>query len=266
MSSLKEVIRNVLENERIALIGYLPAGFPDEKRFRELVKISFAEGLDILEIGIPIRNPYLDGQVIKEAYQSVVEGGRSLPDLIDMGGEALAAAGGCGLAMVYSETVSEYGEGEFCKKLEQSGYQGILVPNLNGKAWIDFSKTVRESSLELVGFISADCSENDLEQIAQNTSGFLYMQGVAGSTGQHIHVGKGIMGRLQRIRKAAVSENLPVVVGFGIRQAEDVASIRSIKADGAIIGTFFVKMAMEPIEQFSKYVKSLSEATYMEEN
>ena len=266
MSSLKEIIRNVLEKERIALIGYLPAGFPDEKRFKELVKISFAEGLDILEVGIPILDPYLDGQVIKDANRSVVESGKSLPDLIKMGGEALSAVDGCGLAMVYSETVTEYGEETFCQKVQLSGYQGVLVPNLKREDYPGFSKTVQESGLDIVGFIPADCRDEDLEQIASHTNGFLYMQGVAGSTGQHIQVGKEIMVRLQRIRKAAALEKLPVVVGFGIREAEDVAGICSIRADGAIIGTTFVKNAMKTPQDFSSYVRGLSKATYLEEN
>ena len=266
MNSLKNIIRSVLEKEHIALIGYLPAGFPDEKSFRKLVKISFAEGLDILEVGIPILDPYLDGQVIKEANRSVMESGISLPDLIEMGGAALADAQGCGLAMVYAETVMEYGQAEFCKKVKLSGYQGVLVPNLEGQAYPGLAKTVRESGLEIVGFIPADCEAQDLARIAESTNGFLYMQGVAGSTGQHIHFGKDIMDRLQGIRKAAASQDLPIAVGFGIREAEDVAGIRSIKADGAIIGTTFVKNAMKSPQDFSRYVRGLSEATYLEEN
>ena len=64
-------IDRALEQSCPALIGYLPLGDPAMPR--GLAELYVKGGIDVLEIGLPVPNPYLDGATIRESMRRVNE-------------------------------------------------------------------------------------------------------------------------------------------------------------------------------------------------
>lgn len=248
------------DNNEIALVGFLPIGFPSEKEFNELVKISIDEGVDVIELGIPIDNPYLDGKIIREANNHVLQAGWDTDQLIEMGGDALKASGGIGITLVYSETIETSGRDDFFKKLSRNGYHGILAPNANRNQRKVYKTLALKHGLEIMGFVRPDNTQVEIREVIDQSYGFIYMQGIAGSTGQQIQVDQELINRYMNLKATVEDAKLPVLIGFGIHDAEDVARIRDIHADGVILGTSFVAAACRPQNEFRQFVKGLSMA------
>ena len=248
------------ESNEIALVGFLPIGFPNEKEFKELVNISVNEGVDAIELGIPIDNPYLDGKIIREANKSVLKAGWNTDQLIEMGGRALQASGGIGIALVYSETIEASGRDEFFKKLSCNGYHGILAPNADRDQRQVYKILASKYAMEIMGFVRPDNTQVEIREVIDQSQGFIYMQGIDGATGQQIQVDQELINRYVNLKAIAKTANLPVLIGFGIHDAEDVARIRDIHADGAILGTSFVTAASKPQNEFRLFVQKLAQA------
>jgi tryptophan synthase alpha chain len=69
--------------------------------------------------------------------------------------------------------------------------------------------------------------------VLQNTSGFVYYVSMTGITGAAIKSGAAVG---QAVRRIKASTALPVVVGFGIKTGDDVATMGR-EADGVAVGT-----------------------------
>jgi tryptophan synthase alpha chain len=260
----QKIIRQIQaknQSGHIALVAFLPVAFPSPGNFKELVKIAVEEGADVIELGIPRTDPYLDGDTIRNAYTTILQAGWTIDQLLEMGGEALTAAGGLGFPLVYAETVDDFGGDAFFHKLSTSGYQGFLAPNVTPEQRRSYKKLALKHDIEIMGFVKADSTQVESQEVIDQSHGFIYMQGIAGATGQKIEVNQDLLNRYKNLKSAAQPAGLPVLIGFGIRDAKDVANIRDMHADGAILGTSFVKAALKPKADFRQYVNSLSMAT-----
>ena len=88
MTILSEMFAGLREENRAALVGYLPAGFPDlagsKDLFAAIAEGGPAGGCDLVEVGLPFSDPVLDGPVIQHAAQTALAGGSGVitPDLI----------------------------------------------------------------------------------------------------------------------------------------------------------------------------------------
>ena len=93
---------------RAALVGYLPAGFPDVPGAIEALRTMVDSGCDVIEIGLPYSDPVMDGPTIQDAAQRALEGGFRTSDVIRTV-EAVAATGTPTLVMTYWNPVERYG-------------------------------------------------------------------------------------------------------------------------------------------------------------
>ena len=53
------------KNKRAALIGYIPAGFPDQKSSLKIIESMVEGGVDAVEIGFPYSDPVMDVQLFR---------------------------------------------------------------------------------------------------------------------------------------------------------------------------------------------------------
>lgn len=262
--TINGTVRQNSLNGRLTLVGFLPVGIPTPDAFRETVRICVEEGVDVLELGLPVADPYLDGSVIRKAYQEILQTGVTPRQLMAVGGEALKATNALGMALVYTESVQAYGAENFFRDCSAFGYQGVLIPNVRRDERKTYWELASANGLEIMGFVPAESHPDDVKDIIAHSSGFIYMQGIAGSTGQKIKVDQALMQRYQDLKTAAQKADLPVLIGFGIREAKDLRNLRRMKADGAIVGTAFVEASLKTPDEFRQYVDSLSGATVEE--
>ena len=88
--------------------------------------------------------------------------------------------------------------------------------------------------IELVSPVSA----GRVPGILNGARGFVYCVSGMGVTGQSGNFHRELLHYLSEVKK--VSE-IPVMMGFGIEQAKDVAPMRDV-IDGAIVGSHFIRL------------------------
>ncbi|MGN6782580.1 MAG: tryptophan synthase subunit alpha [Marmoricola sp.] len=226
--------------DRAALVGYLPAGFPDVAGGIEALRVMVDAGCDVIEVGLPYSDPVMDGPTIQAAAQQALEGGVRVADVLRTV-EAVAATGVPTVVMTYWNPVEQYGVDRFATDLAAAGGAGLITPDVTpdwGSEWIAAADARGLDKVFLVAPSSTD------ERIAMTTAacrGFVYATAVMGVTGAR-ESSSDLAGPL--VARVRAATDLPVAVGLGVShggQAADVAAF----ADGVIVGSAFVRALLD---------------------
>lgn len=225
---------------RAALVGYLPAGFPDVEGSIEALKVMVDAGCDVIELGLPYSDPVMDGPVIQAAAQQALEAGTRTTDVLRVV-EAVAATGVPTLVMTYWNPVERYGVERFAQDLANAGGAGLITPDLTpdfAPEWIESADRLGLDKVFLVAPSSTD------ERIAMTTAasrGFVYATAVMGVTGVRSSTSD-LAGPL--VARAKATTDLPIGVGLGVSNGAQAAELASY-ADGVIVGSAFVRALQE---------------------
>ena len=236
MSALDQVFAQCRQEERAALISYLPAGFPDGAGSREAMVAVVEAGADIVEVGVPYTDPLMDGPVIQDAADRALAGGFRVRDLLG-NVEAVAATGAVPVVMSYWNLILRYGPDAFARDLAAAGGAGLITPDLipdEAGAWTEAASTHGIAPIFLVAPSSTDAR---LQMTAQACQGFVYVASTMGVTGTRSSVGTGAWELVDRTRNVT---NLPLCVGLGVSTREQAAEVASF-ADGVIVGSALVR-------------------------
>jgi tryptophan synthase alpha chain len=263
--SLANVFRQAQQAGRIALIGYLPAGYPDRKTFLQIAQSGFAAGLDILEIGLSTPKAVLDGEVIQTALQVVNRQEITVEEALALGAQALAHSSKAGLVMVYASMLAKFGQEAMLSHCARLGIAGILPVGMPEADWQAFATAACRHGVAPIGIISPDMDEAGVRTIVQHAGGFLYLQSYSGPTGQPAQLDQAVRERIELARSCMGAYRLPIAVGFGIKKGEDIARVRALGADGVIVGTAFVEAATQGSQATHRLVTELSQATVFQE-
>ena len=227
-------------DNRAALVGYLPAGFPTVDAAIEATRAMAAAGADIIEIGLPYSDPLMDGPVIAEAVHRSLQAGTRVADVLRTV-EAVAATGVAALVMTYWNPVERYGVRAFARDLAQAGGSGLITPDLapeEAGSWLEASE---EYGLDRV-FLAAPSSTGErLARITKACRGFIYAASLMGITGTRDAV-SGDAGRL--VARIRPHTDLPVAVGLGVSNGAQAAQVAAF-ADGVIVGSAFVRRLLD---------------------
>jgi tryptophan synthase alpha chain len=227
-------------DNRAALIGYLPAGFPTISGAIGAAKAMAGAGADIIEVGLPYSDPLMDGPVIAEAVHRSLTAGTRVADVLGTV-EAIAAASIPALVMTYWNPVDRYGVRAFARDLAQAGGSGLITPDLTPEeagSWLEASE---EYGLDRV-FLAAPSSTGErLARIAKACRGFIYAASLMGITGTRDAVSGDATRLVSRIRPHT---DLPVAVGLGVSNGAQAAQVAAF-ADGVIVGSAFVRRLLD---------------------
>jgi tryptophan synthase alpha chain len=223
-------------DNRAALVGYLPAGFPSVDRAIEAAQAMAAAGADIIEIGLPYSDPLMDGPVIAEAVHQALTAGTKVADVLRTV-EAVASVGVPVLVMTYWNPVDRYGVRAFARDLAAAGGSGLITPDLSPEeagSWLEASD---ELALDRVFLAAPSSTDQRIATITDACRGFVYAASLMGTTGTRDAVSGQAAGLVQRIRPRT---GLPVAVGLGVSNGTQAAQVAAF-ADGVIVGTAFVR-------------------------
>src|SRR5689334_5887748 len=81
MPSIGETFAALRARKQIALMPFVPAGYPDLETTARLLPAIEAAGASIIEVGIPFSDPIADGPVIQESFTKALAKGLKLKDL-----------------------------------------------------------------------------------------------------------------------------------------------------------------------------------------
>ena len=129
MSTVSTAFEKAHAEDRAALVGYLPAGFPDKQTAIKAAVAMVEAGADVIEVGLPYSDPLMDGPVIADAVYRALKGGVKIKDVFDTV-QAVAGAGAAALVMTYWNPVDKYGADAFSRDLASAGGAGLITPDL----------------------------------------------------------------------------------------------------------------------------------------
>ena len=220
-----------------ALIGYLPVGFPTLTESIDAAVALVANGVDIIELGLPYSDPVMDGPVIQAATQQALANGFKLRHGFEAVKAITAQVDAPILVMTYWNPVVQYGVERFAEDLRAAGGAGLITPDLIPDEAADWMTASVRTGLDRVFLAAPSSSDARLVQAIEASRGFVYTVSTMGTTGARAGVDSAARILVERLRAAGCTS---ACVGLGISTPEQVREILGY-ADGAIVGSALVK-------------------------
>lgn len=236
MTSTTPVIAAARAEGRAALIGYLPAGFPDIAGSVAAMRTMVAAGCDVIEVGFPYSDPVMDGPTIQAAAQQALEGGVRTADVLRTV-EAVAATGAPAVVMTYWNPVERYGVERFAADLASAGGAGLITPDLTPDSGAEWIAAADAHGLDKIFLVAPSSTDERLSMTTAACRGFVYATAVMGVTGARESTSE-LAGPL--VRRTRAVTDLPVGVGLGVSNGKQAAEVASF-ADAVIVGSAFVR-------------------------
>lgn len=240
MTQLDQVMAKVRQENRAALIAYIPAGFPSQTGCAKAIQALADAGVDAIEIGFPYSDPVMDGPVIQEAAEISLKGGTKAADVF----AALKVASSTGVAavvMTYWNPIAKYGVEKFAQSIADNGGSGVITPDLTideSDAWIEATK---KAEINRIYVVAPSTKDERLKSVTAKTGGFVYAASLMGVTGARNSVSSGASDLVARVRTVT---DLPISVGLGVSTREQAKSLAAY-ADGVIVGSAFIKLLLD---------------------
>ena len=252
MNRINQLFEQKKEN---ILSVYFTAGFPKLEDTLPTLKCLQANGVDLVEIGVPFSDPMADGLVIQNSSHAALQNGMSIRKLFDQLTGVRANIHIPLIMMGYLNPIIQFGFEAFCKECHRVGVDGMIVPDLPMADFLaEYKEIASRYELEFIFLITPETSEERIREIDSYTNGFIYMVSSAAVTGTQNSFDNKVE-YFNRIN--AMNLKNPRLIGFGIsnKSTRDMVNRYS---SGAIIGSAFIK-ALEETQDVTKGVKLLLE-------
>jgi len=243
-----------LEQRRPALIGYLPLGDPAMPR--GLAELYVKGGIDVLEIGLPVPNPYLDGTTIRESMRRVSEANIGAHELSGL--TARLRRRHPAQAIVWMTYGPAMRADELVRLAGRASIDGVLFVE-PARYFGGLSSQLEALGVHLLHFLARELSEPDVAA-ARHSGGYVMLSATAGVTGAG-HGRRKLPDStplIQRLRGAGVST--PVALGIGIHSPAQARDAVEMGADAVVIGSELVRQAAVGRSAVAEYLAALREA------
>jgi len=251
MNRIKELFEKKQKN---ILSIYFTAGFPHLYDTVDIIKELEKNGIDSIEIGIPFSDPMADGPTIQESGTIALKNGMTLNKLFEQLADIRKDVRIPLIMMGYLNPIMQYGFENFCKKCEEIGLDGIIIPDLPFDDYMKEYKSVAEKyDIKVIMLITPETSDERIRLIDDNTDGFIYMVSSAATTGAQ----KSFNEQKQAYFKKINGMNLrnPRLIGFGISNKATLEAAQE-NSSGAIIGSKFITL-LKDSESIKEAVQEL---------
>ena len=237
---IEQHLQTLKDKGEKAFITYITAGLPDMDTTAKLIKAQ--EKTDIIELGIPFSDPTADGPVIQQASYEAILGGATLAKTFELMKKLRADGVDKPIVfMLYYNTISGCGIEEFVGKCHEAGVDGLIVPDLPYEEQEPLKEALSKDDSTILIQLVSPVSRDRIPMILKDARGFVYCVSSMGVTGQAADFHKEVVSYLTYVKEVS---KIPVMMGFGIRNAEDVRPMKDI-IDGAIVGSHFITLMKE---------------------
>jgi len=244
LSRISERFRKLAEQGRKALIPYIVAGDPQLDVTVPLMHRLVESGADIIELGVPFSDPMAEGPVIQQGHERALANGTSLQRVLGMLGEFRKSDTDTPvLLMGYANPVMHMGYGAFVDAASEVGLDGLLTVDIPPEEVEEVNTELKRAGMDNIFLIAPTTPDERIGRIADSASGFIYYVSLKGVTGAgHLDTAE-VARRLADIRRHS---NLPVAVGFGIKDAESARAVAQV-SDGVVVGSALISTAAKVI-------------------
>lgn len=232
-------INTKLQEDKKLLSIYFSAGYPNLEDTTTIIQSLEKSGVDMIEIGLPFSDPLADGPTIQESSTLALNNGMTTKLLFEQLKSIRETVKIPLIIMGYFNPILQYGVEAFCKKCQDTGIDGLIIPDLPVDVYNEQYKAIFEKyGLINVFLITPQTSEERINFIDSISNGFIYMVSSASVTGSKSGFGDEQTNYFERIAKMDLKN--PQIVGFGISN-KDTFTQATKYAKGAIIGSAFIK-------------------------
>ncbi|MBP6797763.1 MAG: tryptophan synthase subunit alpha [Luteimonas sp.] len=238
MTRLKRKFAELKAANRKALIPFVTAGDPSLEATVPVMHALVAAGADVIELGVPFSDPMADGPTIQRSSERALARGAGLRYVL----EAVRAFRGRDadtpvVLMGYLNPVEIRGVERFAAEAADAGVDGLLLVDLPPEEAAGFREALAAHGTALILLASPTTTDERLRALLADAQGYLYYVSFAGVTGASDRLDtRAASERLRRIRAGSA---VPVVAGFGIRDAAGAAAM-AVDADGVVVGSALV--------------------------
>ncbi len=222
---------------RKALVPFFTAGDPSLEAMVPVMHALVEAGADVIELGVPFSDPMADGPTIQRSSERALKRGARLTYVFDGVREFRQRDGDTPVVLMgYLNPVEIRGAERFASEAAAAGVDGVLLVDLPPEESGEFREVFSSHGLALILLAAPTTSDARIAQLCAGASGYLYYVSFAGVTGAD-RLDTGAAGA--RLHKIRAQSPVPVVAGFGIKDAASAAEM-SREADGVVVGSALV--------------------------
>lgn len=250
MSRIQTTFSELKQANKCALIPFITAGDPEPGLTVPIMHTLVANGADILELGMPFSDPMADGPVIQRSSARALAKGMNLSQiLLDVQAFRQTNSTTPVVLMGYANPLESFGLEDFAQSAQQAGVDGVLVVDYPPEEALSFATLLKQHTIDPIFLLAPTSTEIRIQQLQQLASGYIYyvsLRGVTGSAGLEIDSVKQSLARIKQYL------NLPIAVGFGIRDAQTAQALAKT-ADAVVIGSRLVQLleSVAKVEELS---------------
>lgn len=237
MSRLSACFKDWAERGHSAVVPYIVAGDPEPGLTVGLMHELVQQGADIIELGVPFSDPMAEGPVIQKAHERALEHNVSLRNVLSMVTEFRQKDTKTPVVLMgYANPVEHMGYEQFAEAASAAGVDGLLTVDMPPEEAEPLSNVLKQKQLDCVFLLAPTTTDERIAAIARLASGYLYCVSLKGVTGAGNLDVDAVADKMAQIRRHT---DLPVTVGFGIKDGESASAIAPL-CEGVVIGSALV--------------------------
>ena len=262
MSRIANTFKALKEANRKALIPYITAGDPHPDLTVSMMHALVDSGADMIELGIPFSDPMADGPTIQRASERALAHHVGLSHVFNMVKTFREKNTQTPIILMgYANPIEAIGAETFVERAKVSDVDGIITVDYPPEECTQFTKLLKEKNIDSIFLLSPTSELDRVKLIIEQASGFLYYVSLKGVTGAANIDIEQVKSKVSMIRKLT---NLPIGVGFGVRDAATAKEVAKI-SDAVVVGSRMIQEIENSnkdnlIQNISKLMKELREA------
>jgi len=264
MNDVSKVLVDKGNQNNCALIPFITAGYPSLKHTVDIIKILDQENVDVIELGIPYTDALADGPVIQETSKLALLQNVSIDDVLLSLKQVMSTIRAPIVIFTYFNPILSKGINNFIYDLYNSGVKGLIIPDLPFEEMDYIIVLCKKYCIELIFFIAPTSSEKRCLEIIDKAPGCIYLVSNTGVTGVRNEVNYNIKSIIKDLKKTT---SKPIMLGFGISNAEQVQIVSQWEINGIVIGSALMQNILQSssdtiASNVSKFIRNIKSGLY----
>jgi tryptophan synthase alpha chain len=246
VSRLTTRFNDLARTHRKALIPFITAGDPDPEFTVPMMHAMVNAGVDIIELGVPFSDPMADGPVIQRASERALEHKTSLRHVLDMVAKFRRQDSTTPVVLMgYLNPIECMGYDAFAEAAGSAGVDGALTVDMPPEEAGALAPMLENAGVYPIFLLAPNSTDQRIQTIGAMGKGYLYYVSLKGVTGaSHLDVSS-VERKLRQIRRFT---DLPIAVGFGVKDAETAAMIAGL-ADAVVVGSALINIIEKNLDR-----------------
>jgi len=256
VSRLKASFAALKAQNKTALVAFVTAGDPQPSVTVSLMHDMVKAGASVIELGVPFSDPMAEGPVIQLACERALKHNVSLHDVLGMVTEFRTRDADTPIVLMgYTNPVEVMGYEQFAQAAGEAGVDGLILVDLPPEEGTELIAKLKANKIDMIFLLAPTSTDERMKIICDQASGFVYYVSLKGVTGAANLDVDSVVSKVTQIR---THTDLPVGVGFGIRDAQSAAQVAGV-ADAVVVGSAIVQRIADNADDPKKISQQVCE-------